>query len=137
KVLIKVLILPDVDELKDMVKALLLEMKGQNQSHAPVKAVDASTLSSGTLPSNPIANPRSDLKAITTRSEATKYTMNPTNNGSTKDVQPQVVQSKSTSEPATSSISKPVIASVNAPKPNPNTSIPYPSRRNDERIKEK
>nr|GEY25602.1 reverse transcriptase domain-containing protein [Tanacetum cinerariifolium] len=67
----------------------------------------------GTLPSNTIANPRSDLKAITTRSdvsydgsqippmpsflpkvvenkpEATKDTMNPTNNGSTKDVQPQ------------------------------------------------
>nr|GEY51941.1 reverse transcriptase domain-containing protein [Tanacetum cinerariifolium] len=152
---------PDVVELKDMVKALLLDKKGQNQSPAPVKAVEescvtfggahsyrnfpatdgpvyqplvfqrpayqapayqasapqtqgvskedflayvkandavmknmqtqgqnmenqltnlinlitkfvnsnvASTLSSGTLPSNTIANPKSDLKAITTRS---------------------------------------------------------------------
>nr|GEW49272.1 reverse transcriptase domain-containing protein [Tanacetum cinerariifolium] len=85
---------------------------------AYVKANDAimrniaSTSSSGTLPSNTIANLRSDLKAITTRSgvsydgpqippstsflpkvvenkpEATKDTVNPTNNGSTEDVQP-------------------------------------------------
>nr|GEY91928.1 reverse transcriptase domain-containing protein [Tanacetum cinerariifolium] len=183
---------PDVAELKDMVKALLLEKKGQNQSPTPVKASEEScvtcgghvyqppvfqpsayqapayqapapqtqgvskedfsayvkandavmrnmqtqgqnmqnqltnltdlitkfvnsnsafTSSSGTLPSNTIA--RSDLKAITTRSgvsydgpqippstsflpkvvenepEATKDTLNPTNNESTEDVQPQ------------------------------------------------
>nr|GFD27127.1 hypothetical protein [Tanacetum cinerariifolium] len=30
----------DVAELKDMVKALLLNKKGQNQSHALVKAVE-------------------------------------------------------------------------------------------------
>nr|GEX27956.1 reverse transcriptase domain-containing protein [Tanacetum cinerariifolium] len=139
---------PDAAELKDMVKALLLDKKGQNQSLAPVKAVEesyvtcggahsyhncpatdgnvyrdniqefvsqasaedcsayvkangavmknmqtqgqnmqnqltnltdlitkfvnsnaTSTSSSGTLPSNTIANPKSDLKAITTRSE--------------------------------------------------------------------
>nr|GEZ93709.1 hypothetical protein [Tanacetum cinerariifolium] len=120
----------DVAELKDMVKALLLDKKSQNQSPAPVKAVEescvtcgdshsysncpstdgnvyrdniqefvsqasvvnynqgntsyrplkmsnqiqppgfltASTSSLGTLPSNTIANPRSDLKAITTQS---------------------------------------------------------------------
>nr|GEZ84618.1 DNA-directed DNA polymerase [Tanacetum cinerariifolium] len=193
---------PDVAELKDMVKALLLDKKSQNQSPVPedfsayVKANDAvmrnmqtqgqnmqnqltnltdlitkfvnsnsaSTLSSGTLPSNTIANPRSDLKAITTRSgvsydgpqilpppfflpkvvedepEATKDTLQPTNNGSTEDVQPYVVQSKSpivTSEPVTSLISEPVIATVSAPKHNPKTLIPYPSRRNDERNREK
>nr|GEY98237.1 reverse transcriptase domain-containing protein [Tanacetum cinerariifolium] len=175
---------PDVAELKDMVKALLLDKK--SQSPAPVKAVEEScatcdgahsysyqapayqapapqtqgvskedfsayikandvvmrnmqtqgqnmqnqlnnltnlitkfmnsnsafTSSSGTLPSNTIANPRSDLKVITTRSdvsydgpqippstsflpkvmenepEATKDTVNPTNNESTEDVQP-------------------------------------------------
>nr|GEW04395.1 reverse transcriptase domain-containing protein [Tanacetum cinerariifolium] len=67
----------------------------------------ASTSSSGTLPSNTIANPKGDLKAITTRSgvsydgplipspvvenepEAKKDTVNPTNNETTKDVQPQ------------------------------------------------
>nr|GEW75716.1 hypothetical protein [Tanacetum cinerariifolium] len=122
------------------------------------------TSSSGTLPSNTIANPRSDLKAITTRSgvsydgpqippsfsflpkvmenkpEATKDTVNPTNNESTEDVQPQVVQSESlilTSEPVTSLIFEPVISSVSASKPNPKALIPYPLRRNDERNREK
>nr|GEY01639.1 reverse transcriptase domain-containing protein [Tanacetum cinerariifolium] len=108
-----------------------------------VNSNSASTSSSGTLPSNMIANPKSDLRAITTRSgvsfdgqEATKDTMNPTNNENTKDVQPQAVQSKSlvsTSKPVTSLISEPAIASVSASTRNPKALIPYPSRRNDER----
>nr|GFA40657.1 reverse transcriptase domain-containing protein [Tanacetum cinerariifolium] len=110
----------------------------------------ASPSSSGTIPSNTVANPKSDLKSITTRSEvsydgpsisppvvenapeATKDTVTPTNNGNTKDVQPQAVSSKppvSTSEPANTPIS--------ASKPNLQASIPYPSRRNDERNREK
>nr|GEV75187.1 reverse transcriptase domain-containing protein [Tanacetum cinerariifolium] len=111
-----------------------------------VNSNDASTSSSGTLPSNIIANPKSNLKAITTRSgmsyygpqispsmvedepEATKDTVNPTNNKNTKDVQPQAVQSESSV-----SISEQAIAPVSASKPNPKASIPYPSRRNDER----
>nr|GEW19025.1 reverse transcriptase domain-containing protein [Tanacetum cinerariifolium] len=124
----------------------------------------ASTSSSGTLPSNTIANPRSDLKAITTQSgvsydgpqippsnyflpkvvenkpDVTKEIVNPTNNESTEDVQPLVVQSKSpvlTSKPVTFPISEPVIAPVSASKPNPKTLIPYPSRRNDERNRKK
>nr|GFA52208.1 reverse transcriptase domain-containing protein [Tanacetum cinerariifolium] len=104
--------------------------------------------SSGTLPSNTVANPKSDLKAITTRSgisydgpqiplsvvenehEATKDTVNPTNNRTTEDVEPQVVQSK----PVTS---EPEITPVSALKPNLKASIPYPSRRNDERNSKK
>nr|GEV82011.1 hypothetical protein [Tanacetum cinerariifolium] len=157
---------PDVAEHKDMVKALLLEKKfnynqGNTSYHPPMIA---STSSSGTLPSNTTANPRSDLKAITTQSgvsydgpqippltsflpkvvedepEATKDTVNPTNNGNIEDVQPQVVQSESpvlTSKPITSPISEPVIAPVSASKLNPKTSIPYPSRRYDERNHEK
>nr|GEZ87588.1 hypothetical protein [Tanacetum cinerariifolium] len=171
---------PDVAELKDMVKSLLLDKKSQNQAPATVKVVEescvtcgayqapayqapapqtqgvskedfpayveandavmgnmqtqgqntqnqltnltelltkfvntnsASISSSSTLPSNTIANPRSDLKEITTRSgvsydgpqilpppsflpkvvenepEATKDTVHPTNNESTEDVQ--------------------------------------------------
>nr|GEW06083.1 reverse transcriptase domain-containing protein [Tanacetum cinerariifolium] len=99
---------------------------------AYVKANDAvmkniaSTSSSGTLSSNTIANPKSDLKAITTRSgvsydepqipplvvenepEATKDIINPTNNGNTEDVQPQEVQSESpvSTEPAIAPIFK-------------------------------
>nr|GEV06045.1 hypothetical protein [Tanacetum cinerariifolium] len=74
-----------------------------------VNSNSASTSSSGTLPSNTIANPKSNFKAITTLSgvsydepqipppvvenelEATKDTVNPTNNGNTKDDQPQAV----------------------------------------------
>nr|GEY91579.1 reverse transcriptase domain-containing protein [Tanacetum cinerariifolium] len=108
----------------------------------------ASTSSSGTLPSNTVTNPKSNLKAITTRSgvsydgpsipppvvenepEATKNTVIPTNNGTTEDVQPQLVQSKPvTFEPANTPVS--------ASKPNPQALIPYPSRRNDERNQEK
>nr|GEV60490.1 reverse transcriptase domain-containing protein [Tanacetum cinerariifolium] len=96
-----------------------------------VNTNSASTSSSGTLPSNTIANPRSDLKAITTQSsvsydgpqippphsflpkvvenepEATKDTVHPTNNESTEEVQPPVVQSESlilNSEPVNSPI---------------------------------
>nr|GEU78586.1 hypothetical protein [Tanacetum cinerariifolium] len=148
---------PDVAELKDMVKALLLDKKSQNQAPATVKAVKescitcggsysyqnclatngnvsrdnikefisqaytvnynqgntsyrppmiASTSSAGTLPSNTIANPRSDLKVITTRS-------------------------------VNSPIIEPVASLVSASNPNPKSSIPYPSRRNDERNREK
>nr|GFD01191.1 hypothetical protein [Tanacetum cinerariifolium] len=38
---------PDVAELKDMVKALLLDKKGQNQAPAPVKAVEESYVTCG------------------------------------------------------------------------------------------
>ncbi|GJW29780.1 reverse transcriptase domain-containing protein [Tanacetum coccineum] len=62
----------------------------------------------------------------------TKDTMPPTNNGSTEDVQPPVV-------PVVhhESISEPVNAPVSASRPNQKASIPFPSRRNDERRREK
>nr|GEV83756.1 reverse transcriptase domain-containing protein [Tanacetum cinerariifolium] len=117
-----------------------MQTQGQNMQNQLTNLTDlitkfvnsnsASSSSSGTLPSNTIANSK----------KVTKDTVSPTNNGSIKDVQPQVVQSKSpvlTSEPVTSPISKPAIALVSASKPNPKASIPYPSRRNDERNREK
>nr|GEV71107.1 reverse transcriptase domain-containing protein [Tanacetum cinerariifolium] len=114
---------PDVAELKDMVKALLLDKKGQNQSPAPVKAVDESCVTCGVnynqgntscrppMMSNQI-RPLGFPLVVENKPEATKDTVNPTNNGSTEDLQPQVVQSESpilTSEPVTSPISEPVI----------------------------
>ncbi|GJS44424.1 reverse transcriptase domain-containing protein [Tanacetum coccineum] len=115
----------------------------------------ASTSGSGTLPSNTITNPKVYLKGFTTRSgvayqgptipttssppkvvehepEVTKDTVPSTNNGSTKDVQPLVVQIQSHVPN-----SEPVVAPVSAPMPNLNPSIPYPSRHNDERRREK
>nr|GEY19498.1 reverse transcriptase domain-containing protein [Tanacetum cinerariifolium] len=118
-----------------------MQTQGQNMQNQLTNLIDlltkfmnfnsASISSLGTLPSNTIANPRSDLKAITTRSgvsydgpqipppssflpkvmenepEATKDTVTPPNNGSTEDVQPSVVPTESlilTSNPVISPI---------------------------------
>ncbi|GKB71089.1 hypothetical protein Tco_0932501 [Tanacetum coccineum] len=121
-----------------------------------VNSNTASTSGSGTFPSNNINNLKVDLKGITTRSgvasqgpmipttsssppkvvkretEVTKDTVPPTNNGSTKYVQPSVVQV----QPQVPT-SEPVVAPVSAPKPNPKPSIPYSSRLNDQKICEK
>ncbi|GJX73203.1 reverse transcriptase domain-containing protein [Tanacetum coccineum] len=121
-----------------------------------VNSNTASTSGSGTRPSNTITNPKVDLKGITTRSgvayqgpmipttssslpkvvehetKVTKDTVPPTNNGSTEDVQPPVVQV----QPQVPN-SEPVVAPVSAPMPNLKPSIPYPSRRNDEMLHEK
>nr|GEU75216.1 DNA-directed DNA polymerase [Tanacetum cinerariifolium] len=68
----------EVFELKDMVRAFLLDKKNQSSAPAlsstpaPVKSVEPNcvTCGSGTLPSNTITNPKEDLKGITTRSGA-------------------------------------------------------------------
>ncbi|GJT49631.1 reverse transcriptase domain-containing protein [Tanacetum coccineum] len=72
------------------------------------------------------------IKVVERETEVTKDTMLPTNNGSTEDVQPLVV-------PVVhhESISEPVNAPVSASRPNQKASIPFPSRRNDERRREK
>ncbi|GJS77704.1 hypothetical protein Tco_0727585 [Tanacetum coccineum] len=121
-----------------------------------VNSNTASTSGSGSLPINTITNPKVDLKGITTRSgvayqgptisttssshpkvveretEVTKDMMIPTNNESTKDVQLPVVQV----QPYVPN-SEPVVAPVSVPMPNQKSSIPYPTRRNDERRREK
>ncbi|GJR81415.1 reverse transcriptase domain-containing protein [Tanacetum coccineum] len=109
-----------------------------------MKMNTASTSGSGSLPSNTVANPRGDLKAITTRSgisydgppipppssslpkvverepEMTKDMVLP----STENIQPPVVQ-----------IQAPIDEHIVAPKPKP--SIPYPSRANKQKLHEK
>nr|GEU74876.1 reverse transcriptase domain-containing protein [Tanacetum cinerariifolium] len=116
-----------------------------------MKINTASSSGSRTLPSNTITNPKEDLKGITTRSEnayqgpmipttssppqvvkreteVKKDTVPPTNNRSTKYVQPLVVQIETlipNSEP------------VSAPKPNQKLSIPYPSRLHDQKLCDK
>nr|GEX44789.1 reverse transcriptase domain-containing protein [Tanacetum cinerariifolium] len=72
--------------------------------------------------------------------KVTKDTVPPTNNGSTKDVQPSVVQAKTlilNSEPIFAPITEPVAAPVSAPKPNQKPSIPYPSRLYDQKLRDK
>nr|GEV49304.1 reverse transcriptase domain-containing protein [Tanacetum cinerariifolium] len=75
-----------------------------------MKMNTASSSGLGTLPSNTITNPKENLK-VERETEVTKDTVSPTNNGSTKDVQPSVVQIKtpiSNSEP----VADPVVAPV-------------------------
>nr|GEX56206.1 hypothetical protein [Tanacetum cinerariifolium] len=67
-------------------------------------------------------------------------TMPPTNNGSTRDVQPPVVQIKTpilNPEPVVAVIIEPADAPVSALKPNQKLSIPYPSRLNDQKLRDK
>ncbi|GKA99177.1 hypothetical protein Tco_0827114, partial [Tanacetum coccineum] len=103
---------------------------------------------SRSLPSNTVAKPRGDVKAITTRSgvaydgpmipptpsplpkeveretEAIQDKVQTTSSESTAHIQPSVVQV---------SILEPEVA----PKPNPKPSIPYPSSLNDQKLCEK
>nr|GEY18648.1 putative retrotransposon protein [Tanacetum cinerariifolium] len=103
---------------------------------------------SGSLLCDTVANPRGDVKAITTRSgvvyegpsipptssslpkeverepEATKDKVQTTSSGSTVHVQPPVVQ-------------VPILEPEVVPKPNPKPSIPYPSRLNNQKLQEK
>ncbi|GJW38601.1 reverse transcriptase domain-containing protein [Tanacetum coccineum] len=73
----------------------------------------------------------SSPKVVERRTEVTKDTIFPTNNGITEDVQPPVVPVENQNP-----VSEPVDAPVSAPMPNPKPSIPYPSRRNDEKHRE-
>ncbi|GKA74963.1 reverse transcriptase domain-containing protein [Tanacetum coccineum] len=104
-----------------------------------MKMNTASSSGSGTLPSNTITNPREDLKVVECETEVTKDTVPPTNNGSTKDVQPPVVQVETqvpNSEPVVAPVVEPVEAPVSAPKPSPKPLIPYLSRLNDQKLRE-
>nr|GEW05791.1 reverse transcriptase domain-containing protein [Tanacetum cinerariifolium] len=129
-----------------------------------MKMNTALSLGLGTLPSNTITNPKEDLKGITTRSgnayqgpmipttssslpqvverktEVIKDTVPPTNNGSTKHVQPLVDQVETpipNFEPVVTLIVEPVVAPVNALKPNQKPSILYPSRIHDQKLRDK
>nr|GEW33272.1 hypothetical protein [Tanacetum cinerariifolium] len=117
-----------------------------------MKMNTASSSGSRTLPGNTVTNPKEELKGINTRSgtayqgptipanssslpqvveretEVTKDMVPPTNNESTKDVQPLVVQVESpilNSEHIVAPIIKPVVTPVSAPNPNQKSSIPY------------
>nr|GEZ47669.1 reverse transcriptase domain-containing protein [Tanacetum cinerariifolium] len=146
-----------------------LELK--NMFSQFMKMNTAASSGSKTLPSNIITNPKEDLKCITTRSgiaykgpmipttsyppklveheiEVTKDMVPPTNNESTKYVQPPVVQDETqipNSEPVVAPIAEPVVAPVVEPvevpvsalKPNPKPSITYPSRLYDQKLHDK
>nr|GEV46765.1 reverse transcriptase domain-containing protein [Tanacetum cinerariifolium] len=127
-----------------------------------MKMNTASSSSSRTLPGNTITNSKEDLNGITTRrgtaypgptipttssspvveceTKAIKDMMHPANNESTEDVQPPVVQSDSpilNTELVNSPINEPVAFPVNALRPNHRSLIPYPSRLQDQKLRDK
>nr|GEV35908.1 reverse transcriptase domain-containing protein [Tanacetum cinerariifolium] len=140
-----------------------LELK--NMFDQFMKMNTSSSSGSRTLLGNTITNPKEELKGITTtrsgtayqgptirttssslplvverETDVTKDTMHPTNNGSTKDVQPPVVQTESlilNSEPVIAPIIELVASPVSALKPNQRPSIPYPSRLQDQKLRDK
>nr|GEX73098.1 reverse transcriptase domain-containing protein [Tanacetum cinerariifolium] len=124
-----------------MVRALLLDKKVQ--SSARVKAVEESCVTCGgaysyrNCPATDGNNYRDNIQEFVSQAFVANFiqgnTVDLTNNGNTEDVQPQAVHSK----PVTSLIFEPAIAPVSAQRPNPKASIPYLSRRNDERNSEK
>nr|GEU67257.1 reverse transcriptase domain-containing protein [Tanacetum cinerariifolium] len=189
----------DVAELKDMVRALLLDKKNQSSAPAPsptpapIKVVESNCVTCGGTHSyqnclatsenvyqdniqeyvsqaatanynqgnigfrpqmvanqiRPSGFPPEDLKGITTRSgvayqgptiptpskvvkqgtEVTKDQVQTPSSQSTAHVQPPVTQSETP-------VFKPVVAPISAPMPNLKLSIPYPSRRDNERRRE-
>ncbi|GJW82183.1 reverse transcriptase domain-containing protein [Tanacetum coccineum] len=118
---------PDVAELKDMVRAFDFSIKKPN-FQLPRSQINQPDFSSSTLPSSRSSSsstsgvsyngpPISSLpKEMENKPEVTKDTVQP----NTKNIQPPVVQ-----------IGEPVVASKTK------TTLPYPSRANKEKLREK
>ncbi|GKA94854.1 hypothetical protein Tco_0816892 [Tanacetum coccineum] len=142
-----------------MVKALLLDKKNQNQAPIPVKAVEESCVTcSGThsyrnCPATDGNIYRDNIQEYVSQAATANF-----NQGNTgyraliaNQIRPPGITTRSgvayqgPTIPTTSSSppkvlereTKPVVAPVSALMPNPKPSIPYPSRRNDERRREK
>ncbi|GKA03957.1 hypothetical protein Tco_0676738 [Tanacetum coccineum] len=105
-----------------------------------VNSNTASTSGSGSLPSNTIANPKGDVKAITTRS-GVSYN-GPQTSSPPKETENEPEVTKDTVQPSTENIQPPVVQTndqigepVVVPKTKP--TLPYPSRANKEKFREK
>nr|GEV63128.1 reverse transcriptase domain-containing protein [Tanacetum cinerariifolium] len=113
-----------------------------------MKMNTASSSDSGSLPSNTVPNPRAVLKAITTRSDVTLAGPSAPHLPSKEvDREPETITdqmpevTKDTVQPSTENIQPPMaqtqvlIEPVVAQKPKP--TIPYPSRANKQKLREK
>ncbi|GJR66013.1 reverse transcriptase domain-containing protein [Tanacetum coccineum] len=105
-----------------------------------VNSNTASTSGSGSLPSNTIANPKGDVKAITTRSGVSYNGPQTSSPPKEKENEPEVT--KDTVQPSIENIQPPVVQTddqigepVVVPKTKP--TLPYPSRANKEKFREK
>ncbi|GJY09590.1 hypothetical protein Tco_0377775 [Tanacetum coccineum] len=118
-----------MDDNRTMAQLLEAPTEGYEDAIVvPEITADNFELKHGTLPSNTITNPKTDLKGITTRSGVAYQ--GPTI--LTTSSHPKVVEHET-------EVTKdmPVVAPVSAPKPNLKPSIPYMSRLNDQKIREK
>ncbi|GKB43209.1 reverse transcriptase domain-containing protein [Tanacetum coccineum] len=115
---------------------ILTNMQNQNPS------------GSGSLPSNTVANPRGDVKAITTRSGVAYNgpSVPPTPSPLPKEVKCETEATKDkvqnkilecTAHVQPSVVQNPILEPKVAPKPKPKPSIPYPSRLNEQKLREK
>ncbi|GJX42490.1 hypothetical protein Tco_0257480 [Tanacetum coccineum] len=118
----------EVSELKNMMKTMLID---KQKAQAPNTRKSGPSRDCAGLLIKDLFPTSSSPKVVERRTEVTKDTVFPTNNGITEDVQPPVVPVENQNP-----VSEPVVAPVSAPMPNPKPSIPYPSRRNDEKHRE-
>nr|GEV57060.1 reverse transcriptase domain-containing protein [Tanacetum cinerariifolium] len=101
---------------------------------------------SGTLPSNTMPNPKGKMKAVTTRSGlAYKGPSIPTNSPLEKVVEQETEEKTkkhhSNCQGSTAQV-QPLVVPISIPKPDvpktqPKPTIPYPSRLNDQKLREK
>nr|GEW70193.1 reverse transcriptase domain-containing protein [Tanacetum cinerariifolium] len=115
---------PNVAELKDVVKALLLDKKSQNQSPSTVKAVEESCVTCGgahsycNFPAIDGNVYRDNIQEFFSQSSAVHY-----NQGNTS-YRPSMTSNQ-------------IRPPVSAPRPNQRPSIPYPSRMQDQKLRDK
>ncbi|GJX40170.1 reverse transcriptase domain-containing protein [Tanacetum coccineum] len=134
----------EVSELKNLMKTMLID-KQKAQAPATVKAVEQSCVTCGgahsykNCPATDGNVYRDNIQEYVSQAAAANFNQGNTNSRPPMvanqirppDVQPPVVPVEKQNP-----VSEPDVAPVSAPMPNQKSSIPYPSRRNDERHRE-
>nr|GEW61738.1 reverse transcriptase domain-containing protein [Tanacetum cinerariifolium] len=101
---------------------------------------------SGTLPSHTVPNPKGEMKAVTTRSGlAYEGPPIPTNSPLEKVVEQntkKIMEKEHSKCPGSTAQVQPSVVSISIPEPDvprtqPKSTIPYPSRLNDQKLREK
>nr|GEX60377.1 reverse transcriptase domain-containing protein [Tanacetum cinerariifolium] len=136
-----------IDKLADQISNLVEIVNKQVITPATAKAVEktyASTL--GTLLSNTVPSPKGEMKAVTTRSGlAYEGPSIPTNSPLKKVVERDTMEitdkEHSNCQESTTQVQPPVIpisiSEPDVPRTQPKPTIPYPSRLNDQKLREK
>nr|GFA56668.1 reverse transcriptase domain-containing protein [Tanacetum cinerariifolium] len=124
---------PRMYMLREPIKVILTSLKEDLKG---ITSRSGTAYQGPTIPTTSSSPPQ----VVEHETEVTKDTVPPTNNESTKDVQPSVVQVENpipNSEPVVAPIIEPVVALVSALKPNQKPSIPYPFSLHDQKLRDK